>query len=79
MNRIRELRKCQNLSALYVSTELGLSRNMIGAYERGEREPSLEVLKKISQFFNVSTDYLLEISDEKWTNKKAHSAGTENA
>lgn len=37
----------------------GLSKNMIGMYERGEKEPSLSVLIEISDFFEVSTDYLL--------------------
>ena len=37
----------------------GLSKNIIGMYERGEKEPSLKTLIKIADFFEVSTDYLL--------------------
>lgn len=37
----------------------GLSKNMVGMYERGEREPSLSVLIEVADFFEVSTDYLL--------------------
>ena len=37
----------------------GLSKNIIGMYERGEKEPSLKTLIEIADFFEVSTDYLL--------------------
>ena len=58
------------MSARQVSFELGLSQNMYSSYERGEKEPTVSTLKKIVQFFNVSADYLLGLSDEKWTQKK---------
>ena len=37
----------------------GMSKDMIGKYERGEREPSVKNLIRLADFFNVSTDYLL--------------------
>lgn len=37
----------------------GLSKSMIGKYERGEREPLASSLLKIADFFEVSVDYLL--------------------
>ncbi|WP_459306720.1 helix-turn-helix domain-containing protein [Weissella viridescens] len=58
------------MSARQVSFELGLSQNMYSSYERGEKEPTVSTLKKIVQLFNVSADYLLGLSDEKWTQKK---------
>lgn len=69
-NRLKELRESQQMSARYVSFELGLSQNMYSSYEREEKEPTVSTLKKIVQFFNVSADYLLGLSDEKWTQKK---------
>lgn len=61
--RLRALRKRQNLSARFVSSELGLSPNMVGAYERGEREPTLIVLKKLACFYKTSTGYILGLSN----------------
>ncbi|MHA7612401.1 helix-turn-helix domain-containing protein [Weissella viridescens] len=69
-NRLKELRESQNLVAGYVSTELGLNRNMVAAYERGERTPSLKTLVKLAQFYNTTTDYILGRSDERWPQKK---------
>lgn len=77
-NRLKELRESQNLTAGYVSTELGMNRNMVAAYERGERTPSLKTLIKLAQFYNTSTDYILGLTDNKRT-KKALTAATDNA
>ncbi|MCB6839913.1 helix-turn-helix domain-containing protein [Weissella viridescens] len=69
-NRLKELRESQQMSARHVSFELGLSQNMYSSYERGEKEPTISTLKKIARLFNVSADYLLGLTDEKWTQKK---------
>ncbi len=69
-NRLKELRESQQMSARQVSFKLGLSQNMYSSYERGEKEPTVSTLKKIAKLFNVSADYLLGLSDEKWTQKK---------
>ena len=37
----------------------GLSGNMIGMYERGEKAPSVDALVRLADYFGVSTDYLL--------------------
>lgn len=44
-----------------------LAQSTIGTYERGVRQPSLENLIIISNYFNVSIDYLLGITDEERT------------
>lgn len=44
-----------------------LAQSTIGTYERGVRQPSLENLITISNYFNVSIDYLLGITDEERT------------
>jgi SOS-response transcriptional repressors (RecA-mediated autopeptidases) len=40
-----------------------LSKSAIGMYERDEREPSIELIHKFADFFNVSVDYLLGRTD----------------
>lgn len=39
------------------------SKSNISKYERKALEPSLETIKKLAEYFNVSVDYLLGISD----------------
>ena len=40
-----------------------MSQQAISAYEKGSREPDIDTIKKIAEYFNVSTDYLLCKSD----------------
>ena len=58
--KLRDLRKKYNLSQSDLAKILNLSQNAISRYEKGEADPDLETLKKISQFFKVSIDYLLD-------------------
>lgn len=57
--RLRRLRERRRMNRKTVGECCGLSKNIIGMYERGEKEPSLKTLIKIADFFEVSTDYLL--------------------
>lgn len=61
--KLKELRLEKGLSQKEVSTALGLTRSAFTNYENGYREPSLETLKKICQFFDVSADYLLGLKN----------------
>lgn len=40
------------------------AQSTVGTWERGVRQPSMEDLVRIAQFFNVSIDYLLGLSEE---------------
>lgn len=42
-----------------------LSRVSIGNYERGDREPVYSTVIGLAKFFDVSTDYLLGLSDDR--------------
>ncbi|MCL2462254.1 MAG: helix-turn-helix domain-containing protein [Defluviitaleaceae bacterium] len=57
--RLATLRKERGLSKRELSFALNLEQSTYGKYELGKRQPSLEVLQKLSSFFDVSTDYLL--------------------
>lgn len=59
MNRIKILREDLKLSQADFAKKVGLTQQSISLYEKGDREPSLDVLKKLADFFDVSTDYLL--------------------
>lgn len=63
--KIAELRKNQKLSQYDLADRLGFSRGKLANYEQGQREPDYDTLKKIADFFEVSTDYLLGRTEKK--------------
>jgi len=63
MKRLRELRHERRWSLSHLAKEIGLNKNTLGQYERGERQPDIETIKKLCAFFKVSADYLLEIDN----------------
>lgn len=59
--RLRKLRVAQNLTQQQLGESLGVVPSTIGKYEKvRDSYPSVEVLIKLSDFFNVSIDYLLK-------------------
>ena len=58
--RLKEIRKSKGISQLKMAMDLNTNQNTISRYETGEREPGLNELIKIADYFNVSIDYLLE-------------------
>ena len=60
---LRELRIELKLSQRELGKRLGVCNQTISFWESGQREPDLDALVKISKFFEVSTDYLLGVSD----------------
>lgn len=61
--RLRELRKARGISQLKLAMDLNTNQNTISRYETGEREPGINELIKIADYFNVSVDYLLKRTD----------------
>ena len=59
MKGLRIIRKKRNLNQLKVATDLNISRESISYYETGKREPSLALLVRMSEYFNVSIHYLV--------------------
>ena len=60
---LRELLEERELSQKCLADDLNISSGAIGNYVRNNREPDFETLKKISGYFHVTTDYLLNNSD----------------
>ena len=42
-----------------LAEKLGVSRSAIASYENNSRQPSSQIIVKLSQIFNISTDYFL--------------------
>lgn len=56
---LKKIRKTKNLSQQRVAIDLNISRESLSYYENGKRQPSLELLLDMSEYFNVSINYLI--------------------
>lgn len=61
--RITELRKERGLNQTQVAKELNMSQTGYSKYETGENDIPTIVLIKLAIFYNVSTDYILNLTD----------------
>lgn len=65
MKRLKTLREDRGINQQRLAVELNVSQAMISKYELGLSEPDISTIKRIAAFFGVSTDYLLEVSNDK--------------
>ena len=63
--RLVTLRKDKNLSQKEAAAALGVSQGLLSHYEKGIRECGLDFLCRAATFYDVSSDYLLGLSDTK--------------
>ena len=56
---LKQIRKERRLTQLKVAMDLNISREALSHYENGKREPSIDMLIKMSEYFNVSIDFLI--------------------
>ena len=56
---LREIRKKKGYSQLKVSMDLSISREALSFYENGKRSPDIQMLLILSDYFDVSIDYLI--------------------
>ena len=64
-SRIKQLREKRGLIQERLAAELGITQQLLSKYERDVTLIKVDVLKKMAKYFNVTTDYLLGISDVK--------------
>lgn len=57
---VKSLRLSRNLSQVQLANELSVSKQTVSNWENNNILPSIEMLVKLSRFFSVKTDYLLE-------------------
>lgn len=56
---LKKIRKEKHLNQQKVAMDLNISREALSYYENGKRQPSLETLVSMSDYFNVSINYLI--------------------
>lgn len=64
MKRLTELRKEKRLTQDDLAKNIGSSKRNISNYEVGRSFPSINLLKKMAAYFNVTIDYLVGYSDD---------------
>lgn len=60
---IKNLRTARNLNQVQLANVLDVSKQTISNWENNNILPSIEMLIRISRYFSVSTDYLLELDN----------------
>ena len=71
-DRIRNLREDADLTQAELGRQINVPQRTYAYYESGERMIPPQVLVALAQFYHVSVDYLLELTDQKapYPNKK---------
>ena len=62
---LSRLRKERGISQKRAATDLGISQALLSHYEKGIRECGLDFVIKCSNYYGVTTDYLLGVSDSR--------------
>ena len=62
--RLKALRAEKNIGQNLLAKELGLSNASISYWETGKQEPTAEAIFKLAKYFNVSSDYILGLTDD---------------
>lgn len=63
--RIRDLREDRDLTQKQLADYLHIRQNTYSQYETGQRQLPLDLLVALAQYYDTSTDYLLELTDER--------------
>ena len=61
--RLKELRENKGISQKQLAQELGYTQVCISRWESGNRQPEIDDIIAVALFFNVTTDYLLGLTD----------------
>lgn len=65
MNRLKEMRNERNYTEAQIAELLNIKQQQYSRYEVKPESMKKEIIAKICQIYNVSADYILELTDEK--------------
>ncbi|MDE7168140.1 MAG: helix-turn-helix transcriptional regulator [Clostridia bacterium] len=71
MNRLRELREDRDLRQIDVAKAVGLEQKTLSNYENEVTNPDSFAIIKLAEFFGVTCDYLLGVSDRNITDNES--------
>ena len=67
---LKKLRRARGFSQLKVAMDLNISREAISYYESGKRNPDLQMLLALFDYFRVSVDYLITGEERSFPERK---------
>ena len=70
MNRIKEILESKGIKQTWLAEKLGKSFNMVNSYVQNRRQPSLEILYKITELLHVEAKELLVNNNQVEMNDK---------
>ena len=65
-DKIREIRLAKKISQVELAKILDVTKQSVSNWENENIQPSIEMLSKIADAFNVSTDFLLSRDDRRY-------------
>ena len=77
MSNLKKIREDKKITQTKLSTEIEVSQELISHYEIGQSKPNIENLIKLADYFNCSTDYLLNRTDNPILLKSRPNTSTE--
>lgn len=63
-DRLKELRKNNNLTQEDIGNLCGVAKNTVSSWEKNINQPSFEILAKLAEYFGVTIDYLLNFTQD---------------
>ena len=63
--RLKELREDADIKQKDLADHLHIKQNTYSQYENGQRQIPIDILIHLAQYYHTSTDYILELTDEK--------------
>ena len=64
LKRLKDLREDFDKKQYEIAKLLNITRQHYSLYELGKRDIPVEYIKKLAKYYNTSSDYILEITDE---------------
>ena len=61
--KLKQLREERNISQSKIANLLNIKQNTYSQYETGKRQIPIDILIKLAKYYNVSTDYILDLED----------------
>ena len=72
--RLKKLRKKKSVTLDELARAIDTTKTTLSRYENEKREPKMDMVKRIADYFNVTTDYLIGSTDEKKSADKIKAA-----
>lgn len=66
--KIKTLRTLRGINQIELAKNIGVTKQCISNWENENIQPSVEMLVKLAKYFNVTTDYLLDLDKERTIN-----------